>query len=110
MHLVAFVHSQSYRPMRVHLVPNYHLSRDPLELPQGPLWVPGPHFENQWNTRQDTVVENHRARAHALLCHSSLPSKLCVDVHKVAEKTAMGVCMYGKEGKGKGIVVELWGS
>ena len=47
LHLVPFVHSQSYKPIRVHLVPNYHLAGDPLELPQGPLGVPGPHFENQ---------------------------------------------------------------
>ena len=26
---------------------NYHLAGDPLELPQGPLGVPKPHFENQ---------------------------------------------------------------
>lgn len=32
--------------MRVHLVPNYHLARDPLELTQGPLGVPGLHFGN----------------------------------------------------------------
>ena len=44
-HLVPFVHSLSYRPMRFHLVPNYHLTGDPLELTQGPLGVPGLHFE-----------------------------------------------------------------
>ena len=43
-----FVHSQSYKPIRVHLVPNYHLAGDPLELLQVPLGVPGPHFGNQW--------------------------------------------------------------
>ena len=37
-----FVHSQSYTPISVHLVPNYHLAGDPLELPQGALF-----FENQ---------------------------------------------------------------
>ena len=47
VHLVPFVHSQSYILIRVHLVPNYHLSRDSLELLQVPLGVPGPHFENQ---------------------------------------------------------------
>ena len=45
---LAELHSLSYRPIRVHLVPNYHLAGDPLELPEGPLGVPGPHFENQW--------------------------------------------------------------
>ena len=44
--LVPFVHSQSYRPIKVHLVPNYHLAGDPLELCQVPLGVPGPHFGN----------------------------------------------------------------
>ena len=48
VHLVPFVHSQSYKPTRVDLVPKYHLAGDPLELPQGPLGVPGPQFENQW--------------------------------------------------------------
>ena len=47
VHLVPFVHSLSYILIRVHLVPYYHLSGDPLELPQVPLGVPGPHFENQ---------------------------------------------------------------
>ena len=48
---VPFVQSQSYRPIRVHLVriTIHHLAGDPLELPQGPLGVPGPHFENQWS-------------------------------------------------------------
>ena len=44
---VPFVHSLSYKFIRVHLVPNNHLAGDPLGLPQGPLGVPGPHFENQ---------------------------------------------------------------
>ena len=39
-------YTQSYIAIRVHLVPNYHLAGDPLELPQVPLGVPGPHFEN----------------------------------------------------------------
>ena len=30
----------------VHLVPNYHLAGDPLELHQGPQGVPGPLVEN----------------------------------------------------------------
>ena len=47
VHLVPFVHSLSYRPIRDHLVPNYHLAGDPLELPQVPLGVLRPHFENQ---------------------------------------------------------------
>ena len=47
VHLVPFVHSQSYRQIRVHLNPNIpHLAGYPLGLPQGPLGVPGPHFEN----------------------------------------------------------------
>ena len=46
VHLVPFVHSQSYRPIMVHLIPIYHLDGDPLELPQGPLGVPGPQ-DNQ---------------------------------------------------------------
>ena len=33
--VVPFVHSRSYRPIRVHLIPNYYLAGDPLELPQG---------------------------------------------------------------------------
>ena len=37
--------------LRVYLVHNYLIiwlgPGDPLELPQGPLGVPGPHFENQ---------------------------------------------------------------
>ena len=41
VHFVPFVHSQSYRPIGVHVVPIYHLAGDPLELPQGPLGVPG---------------------------------------------------------------------
>ena len=45
IHLVQFVHSQSY----THLFHNYP-SGDARELPQGPLGVPGPHFENQWNS------------------------------------------------------------
>ena len=48
VHLVPFVHSQSYKLVRVHLVHNYHLAGDPLELPQVRLGVPGPHFENQY--------------------------------------------------------------
>ena len=51
VHLVPFVHSLSYIPIRIHLVPNYHLAGSPLELPKGPLGVPGPHFENQWSNR-----------------------------------------------------------
>ena len=53
-----------YGPIRVHLVPfvhspelhipkgpfgSYHFVEDPLELPQGPLGVPGPDFENQYS-------------------------------------------------------------
>ena len=46
--LVPFVHSQSYKQIRVHLDPNiHHLAGYPLGLPQGPLGVPGPHFENR---------------------------------------------------------------
>ena len=52
VHLVPFVHSQSYIPLSSHLVPNYHLAGDPLELPQGPLGLPGPHFENQCPEKQ----------------------------------------------------------
>ena len=41
-------HSQSYKQLRVHLDPNiHHLAGYPLGLPQGPLGVPGPHFENR---------------------------------------------------------------
>ena len=47
--LIPFVHSQSYRPIRVHLAPNYHLAGSPLELSQVPLGVPGPQFRNQWS-------------------------------------------------------------
>ena len=47
VHLIPFVHSQSYKPIRVHLGPNYHLAGDPLELHQGPLGVRGHHIENQ---------------------------------------------------------------
>ena len=48
VHLVPFVHSQSYKQIRVHLDPNiHHLAGYPLGLPQGPLGVPGPHFENR---------------------------------------------------------------
>ena len=56
--LVPFVHSQSYKPIRVHLVPNYQLVGDPLELPQGPLGVPGPHFENQWFNERAVIALN----------------------------------------------------
>ena len=46
--LVPFVHSQSYKRIRVHLDPNiHHLAGYPPGLPQGPLGVPGPHFENR---------------------------------------------------------------
>ena len=44
--LIPFVHSQSYRPIKVHLAPNYHLAGSPLELCQVPLGVPGPQFGN----------------------------------------------------------------
>ena len=47
VHLVPFVHTLSYIPIGVHLVPIYHLAGDPLGPPQGPLGVPGHHFENQ---------------------------------------------------------------
>ena len=47
VHLVPFVHSLSYILIRVHLVPYYPLAGDPLEPPQVPLGVPGPHFEKQ---------------------------------------------------------------
>ena len=48
VHLVPFVQSQSYNQIRVHLDPNiHHLAGYPLGLPQGPLGVPGPHFENR---------------------------------------------------------------
>jgi len=40
--MVQFVLSLSYITVRVHLVPNCHLAGDPMELPQGPLGVPGP--------------------------------------------------------------------
>ena len=46
--LVPFVHSQSYKQIWVHLDPNiHHLAGYLLGLPQGPLGVPGPHFENR---------------------------------------------------------------
>ena len=39
---------QSYKQIRVHLDPYiHHLAGYPLELPQGPLGVPGPHFKNR---------------------------------------------------------------
>ena len=47
--LFPFVHSQSYRPIKVNLVPNYHLAGSPLELCQVPLGVPGPQFGNHWS-------------------------------------------------------------
>ena len=47
VHWVPLVRSLSYIPMRVHLVPNYHLAGDRLKLSQGPLVVPEPHFESQ---------------------------------------------------------------
>ena len=56
VHLVPFVHSLSYIPIRIHLVPNYHLAGSPLELPKGPLGVPGPHFENQCSTDSHILV------------------------------------------------------
>ena len=46
--LIPFVHSQSYRPIKVHLAPNYHLAGYPLELSQVPLGVPRPHSGNHW--------------------------------------------------------------
>ena len=53
VHLVPFVHSQSYKQIRVHLDPNiHHLAGYPLGLPQGPLGVPGPHFENRVSSVQ----------------------------------------------------------
>ena len=48
-----FVHSQSYRPIKAHLVPNYHLAGYPLELSQVPLGVPGPQFGNHCYTEHD---------------------------------------------------------
>ena len=33
VHLVPFVHSQSYITLSSHLIPNYYLAGDPLELP-----------------------------------------------------------------------------
>ena len=45
--------SDNYQPAERHLkrhTRNYHLAGDPLELPQVPLGVPGPHFENQCYT------------------------------------------------------------
>ena len=45
---VPFVHPQSYKQIRVHLDPKiHHLAGYPLGLPQGPLGVLGPHFENR---------------------------------------------------------------
>ena len=61
VHLVPFVHPQSYKPSRVDLVPNYHLAGDPLELPQVPLGVPGPHFENQCSTELCSIVIYYRS-------------------------------------------------
>ena len=47
VHLVPFVHSQSYRHTKVSFVPiTIHLAGDHLEPPQGPLVVPGPLVEN----------------------------------------------------------------
>ena len=51
VHLVPFVHSLSYILMSLQLVPSYRLAGDPLGLPQGPLGVPRPHFENQCSTQ-----------------------------------------------------------
>ena len=57
VHLVPFVHSQSYKQIRVHLDPNiHHLAGYPLGLPQGPLGVPGPHFENRGYRLHHTQV------------------------------------------------------
>ena len=53
--LIPFVHSQSYRPIKVHLAPNYHLAGSPLELSQVPLGVPGPQFGNHWSTQCSTI-------------------------------------------------------
>ena len=60
VHLVPFVHSQSYKQIRVHLDPNiHHLAGYPLGLPQGPLGVPGPHFENRGSrTCMHDIVKN----------------------------------------------------
>ena len=49
MHLYT---SQSYKQFRIHLDPKFHLAGYPLGLPQGPLGVPGPHFENRSNNYQ----------------------------------------------------------
>ena len=38
-------------------MPNYHLAWDPLELPQGPLGIPGPHFENQCLKAMNMALE-----------------------------------------------------
>ena len=45
--------NDNYQPAERHLkrhTRNYHLAGDPLELPQGPLGGPRPHFESQWTT------------------------------------------------------------
>ena len=56
-HLVPFVHSQSYKQIRVHLDPNiHHLAGYPLGPPQGPLVVPGPHFKNHGCKQYKLVV------------------------------------------------------
>ena len=52
-------HSLSYILIRVHLVPNYHLALDPLELPQVPLGVPGLHFENQWARLESKIMSRN---------------------------------------------------
>ena len=62
VHLVPFVHSLSYIPIRIHLVPNYHLAGSPLELPKGPLGVPGPHFENHCLNLSSVALQ--RCRRH----------------------------------------------
>ena len=50
--------SLSYIPIKVHLVLNYNLAGEPLELPHGPLGVPGPHFENMiYNTEEGNTQE-----------------------------------------------------
>ena len=53
------LYTLSYRPIKVHLAPNYHLAGSPRELCQVPLGVPGPQFGNHWlKTLKGVPVQN----------------------------------------------------